>query len=384
MGTVSDTHNFTISETGGEGTGTAIYGVVYERENSDPEPLRNAIVNIYNDTYSDQVTTGSNGFYLFEGLDSTSTYSIQATKTDYEDSEIQLVTPADGETTTKNILLQKRVDESQYYSPHYVEFTIKSFNGAVYEGVSVNVFKGDAATATFTGTTGADGGIGFKLDQNQEYTLEFVSTEDDIDTTYTVTPRDTHYNIYVSLWDDPTREENNVEFFLTQQQINLSAGYINATWNDTSYLTTNVTMWINDTNETNLYTLTDTNSTGNFSQEVDNNATYLVKFNLESGGLTETFERSGVITFNAGVNSAFDLGFSEQWHYSLIGALLITLIASFFGVANAHAGAFLITLGGWFMLFIGWFVTGPVTIAMLVFATLLSVGFYLRKGENPA
>lgn len=382
LGTVSDTYSFTISETGGDGEGTAINGVVYEMVDGDPAPLQNAIVNIYNGTYSDQVTTGSNGFYLFEGLDSTSTYSIQATKTDYEDSEIQLVTPSDGETTTKNILMQKRTDESQYYSPHYVEFTLKSFNGMVYDGVQVNVFKGDAATPTFTGTTGADGGVSFKLDQNQQYTLELYSDEHDIDTKYTVTPRDTHYNIYVSLWDEPTREENNVKFFLTQQEINLYAGYINATWNDTSGLTTNVTMFINDTNETNLYTLTSTNSTGNFSQEVDNNATYLVKFILESGGLTETFERTGVITFNAGVNDAFDLGFSEQWHYSLIGALIITLIATFFGVANAHAGAFVVSLGGWFMLFIGWFVTDPVTVAMLVLVTLLSVGFYLRKGED--
>lgn len=382
LGTVSDTYSFTINESGGEGEGTAINGVVYERENGNPEPLRNAIVNIYNDTYSDQVTTGSNGFYLFEGLDSTSTYSIQATKTDYEDSEIQLVTPIEGETTTKNILMQKRTDESQYYSPHHVEFTIKSFNGMVYDGVEVKVYKGDAATSTFTQTTGADGGVSFKLDQNQQYTLELYSDEHGIDTEYTVTPRDTHYNIYVSLWDEPTREENNVKFFLTQQEINLSAGYINATWNDTSGLTTNVTMFINDTNETNLYTLTSTSSDGSFSQEVDNNATYLVKFNLESGGLTDTFERTGVITFNAGVNDAFDLGFSEQWHYSLIGAILITLIATFFGVANAHAGAFMVALGGWFMLFIGWFTTVPVTIAMLVLATLISVGFYLRKGEG--
>jgi hypothetical protein len=372
---------FTINETI-DYEGTNVVGGIYERKDGDFIFLENAIVDIYNDTWSDQARTGSNGFYAFNDLNPNSTYFIEVTKTDYQDSSLQTLIPTENETFIKNILLQKRTDESQYYSPHHVEFTLKSFNGMVYDGVQVKVYKGDAATATFTGTTGADGGVSFKLDQNQQYTLELYSDEHGIDTEYTVTPRDTHYNIYVSLWDEPTRGENNVKFFLTQEQINLSAGYINATWNDTSGFTTNVSMWINDTNNTNLYTLTSTSSDGSFSQEVDNNATYLVKFNLESGGLTDTFERTGVITFNAGVNDAFDLGFSEQWHYSLIGAILITLIATFFGVANAHAGAFMVALGGWFMLFIGWFTTVPVTIAMLVLATLISVGFYLRKGEG--
>lgn len=303
-------------------------------------------------------------------------YTIGADADGYFSNSVGYVIDRDREIT---ISLSQRTE--QYYSPHYVSFTIKSFTGYTYENVNVNVIEKDDTDVLFSQATGADGSVGFQLDQNQQYKLELYSDEYDIDTTYTVTPIDTHYDIYVSLWGLPTREEDNVEFKLMQKEIDLDSGYINATWNDTSAGTTSVSMWINDTNDTNLFLLTDTNSTGNFSQEVDNNATYLVKFQLESTGLTDTFTRTGTITFNAGVNDAFDLGFSEQWHYSLLAALIITLIATFFGVANAHAGAFIVSISGWFMLHIGWLTTSPVTVAMLVLATLLSSGFYLRKGE---
>jgi len=386
-GTASSTWIFTVSEIQNAGVATAIDGIVYTmNDDGNNVVLSDVIVSIYNTTWSDQMSTGTNGYYLFDFLAPDVVYTVQASKTDYSTSDPHYITTIANTTVTSNIIMQLAYDTSPYYVPHYVRFVITSFMHDLYSDVTVDVYKGSEATgsAFLSSTTGNDGAVGFELDQNQKYTLKLTSVEYGIDTTYTVTPTDTEYTVYVTLWDETERDRDNVLYGVHSDIINLTHAYINVTWEDETVTTTLAELWINNSNQTMLYYTNSTNDNGTFSHVVPaTNETYIVAFKLQATGLIDDYERMDIVKFLQGVADAFDLEFNEQWQYSLLAALSIILVATIFGAANAHIGAMAVSLTGLFHVFItGWFPNNIIIVLMMLFGVVVSFGFYMRKSEG--
>jgi len=374
------TAQFTINSTSVD-YGTAVQGVVYQSLSGSQTPLSGALVRIYNDTWSgDNYVTSSNGFYLFNSDLTNSTYYIIATKDGYTDNTFNIVTLQSNTTTTKNIVLERETAPTYIY-PHYVLFTVKSVFGGVYSDVTVNVYEGDSATAIYTGITGDDGAVGFELSETIRYRLTLYSEEHDIDTTYRVTPTKNSYNIYVSLYStEPTQQDDGVILY----GVHTDGDELNVTWDDTSGMTSLVQLWINNTDGSNAYYLTSTDSDSSLTQEVNTtaNLTYVVKLQIESSGLENTFIRTHVVNFEEGVKTAFNIGFTESWQSMFLAALSIIFIAVLFGSANAHVGAIMVSIAGIFHVFItGWIPGTPLTIVMMFIALIVSGLFYMRKGE---
>ena len=60
------------------------YGLIYD--NIYHQPIENATVNIYNDTWSDSTTSTATGYYVFNNLIANGTYNINASSTGYIDT----------------------------------------------------------------------------------------------------------------------------------------------------------------------------------------------------------------------------------------------------------------------------------------------------------
>lgn len=358
---------------------TSVVGVVYEMENFVKSPIGEAVVYISNDTFSDHESVGSDGYFSFTGLTANTTYYLKASATDYDTSEIALVTPAGGNTTVKDILL---VPETKYYESHKVKFVVQTIWGSVYSGVDVDVYKTGSINSLVSGETGTDGSITFELDEEIEYRITFVNTTQGINEDITIYPMAELYTIYPTT-EDVERVADDIKFGAIGSNINLTAGYINASFLDTSGTTTLAELWINETDGTNLYYFSTANSSATWSQVVAaNNTTYLVHFSLQNTELTGSFLQDRVISFNEGVTGPFNFGFTEQWHYQLLGTALILFVGLLFGAVNAQMGAVVVVLLGWFNVYTGWYPSNVKTILMLMMATLVAGAFYLRKGED--
>jgi len=376
---------FTINTTTAD-YGTGIQGVVYRISSDSQIPLSGAKVTVYNYTetglidYTADFLTGENGYYLLDGLTAGS-YSLQVSKDGYETSSLNSVTVPTDTTVVKDITLEED-NAPNYILPHYTRFVVRSIFGGVYEDVTVNVYEGDSATALFTQTTGSDGAVGFELSETTQYRLTIYSETDNIDTTYTTTPTDDSYNIYVSLIGSSQAQQ---EADKVLYGMHTDGNELNVTWNDTSGLTTFVDVNVKNRDNTTVYSLNSTESNSYLTQEINTtvNSTYIVELSIESDGLSETFVRSHVISFDTGVKTEFDLGFSAEWQSMFLAALSIIFIAVLFGSANAHLGAILVAVSGLFHVFItGWIPQTILTVAMMFIALIVSVAFYMRKSES--
>lgn len=373
------TSTFTISQTIDLGS-TSVAGNIYEIISGVNTPISNVKVTLYNDTVSYDYITSSNGYYQFTGLANSTTYNMVAVKNGYEDSTLNVFTSVNGSTVTKNILMQKE-QAPNYIMPHYVRFTVRSLLGGVYEGVLVTVYEGNSATPLFTQTTGSDGAVGFELSENIRYRLTLYSESDNINTVYQVTPTKSEYNIYVSL----TGSSHQTDAGLILYGMHIDGNQLNVTWQDTSGLTSLVEVTIKNRDDSIAYYLNSTDSEGFLLQDVNTteNLTYIVELKIQTAGLDETFIRTHILTFESGVRPAFNLGFSASWQSAFLASLSLIFLAVIFGSGNAHVGAILVSLGGLFHIFVtGWIPASVLTVAMAFIAVIVSVVFYMRKGED--
>ncbi|MCK5387386.1 MAG: DUF2341 domain-containing protein, partial [Gammaproteobacteria bacterium] len=381
--------SFTVSDTYSYTNDTVIHGVVYEYVNDVQTPLNNALVNIWNSSWSDSLMTGSNGYYVFTGLHN-STYSLRATKDGYVDSNIELCTPEFNTTLTRDILLQSTSGAGQQYVDHYVMFTVKSWLGTLYSGVEVNVYIGDAVIAQYTGDTGTDGSISFELSEDREYRITFIDAAQGIDETRTLYPKENYYEVIVFganlIPDEPA--SNDITYSCYASSINLTHGFINVSFTDASGTTTLAELWINNTNMTNLYYFSTLDSSKSWSQVVTGgNASYVIVFKIDNTKLAEPLIINRYVSFNDAVN--VNLGLDEGWKYQLIAVVIIATVGLLFSAVNAEIGAVLIVLTGWLMIFFGWLQAGntqgenTTLYLMLLLATLIAFGAIIKgRGDK--
>jgi len=219
----SPTFNFTLTDNVST-TGTGIHGVVYKLVNGVPTPINGANVYIYNNqsTYTNMVTTGSNGYYLFTGLTNSTTYVIRATKTDeYDDSAVYYVTTGLGTTPIQNILMQTcTVNYNCYVNIIKMRFGLRYLNGSEIPDVLATVYKSGELIATDAGTTGSDGNVVFGLLRTQKYHVVFTLN-----------------SVQIGTWDGYPSDAINIEISsgvtITPITPDTNATYINASQHGT-------------------------------------------------------------------------------------------------------------------------------------------------------
>ncbi len=163
-------------------SGTGIQGIVYELVDGVITPISEARVYIYNNlsTWSSEMVTGSNGYYLFTGLTNNTTYYIRATKSSqYTDSVPYYVTTGSGTTSTQDILLEKcQSGDTCFYgqvTPRIYFIYQNATNTTFMSGYPVRIFMGDDILPLYTLTTDSDGMVSPRLAVGTRYRFEIYA-----------------------------------------------------------------------------------------------------------------------------------------------------------------------------------------------------------------
>ena len=356
----SSIRSFTVADTFSHPNDTVVHGVVYEYILGVQTPLDTALVNIWNNTWSGSSMTGTNGYFVFQGLHN-STYSMRATKPGYVDGNIELVTPTFNTTLTRDILLQSYTGAGREYVTHYVLFTVKTLWGTLYSGVEVNVYLGNAITPQYTGTTGTDGSVGFELVESSKYRLTFIDASQGIDEEITIYPVKSEYPVYIIkslLPDDDDIETEEVVVSITTAEINDTHAYINVTYTDAMAETTDLNIFINQSDESDPFNQTVITSaalgaTSSVTQSflISNYEGQAYFVNVGATHTTfESIKRTYAVRFDGMVE---DYGFGRMWVWIAVGGMM--LLGGMFKASKAKQGALIVCIAGWVFMAMGMF-----------------------------
>lgn len=334
------THTFNLGS-------TAVAGTVYEVVNGINTPVRAAIVTVYNDTFSDDYITGSNGYYQFTELAANETYFLVAKKDGYEDSSINIFSTEYGQTAYKNIIMQKE-SSPNYITPHYVRFIVTDCNYARYSDATVTIYEGDSATALYTLTSGADGACGAELSETVEYRI--VCEYEDQTVTFNIYPTDDVYRIYLDTSLLPDRDRlaiEEVQITVIPSEINSTHANVYVNYVDNMSETTSLYLYVNNSDggvlaSGDIYPATSYNFTIQDYQGNDYNI--IVK---AEHGTFGSIVRQYSIHFN---NTSLDIGIWGTW----IAVACILMVAMGSGKADADKAAGGILVLVFIFMAIGW------------------------------
>lgn len=362
---------------------TGVHGFIYEGTDGSTIPLSETVIYIYNNTWSDTTTSDSGGYYVFTNL-SNSTYTLNFKKDRYAEVLYQYVTPYNRSMYYKNIYMQK--SSGEFYARHYCTFVLKNIFGVRYPDVDVVLYKNGGVEES--STTGYDGSVVFNVYEDSEYRLTFINVTQNINEEITVMPRDDRYIIWIgsySLAPENDTRSGNVDYWWTENEIDVAHTWLNFSYKNPDNKTTFINYWINDTNGVIVYHDSESYpcSAGiyesNYIVDSSNN-TFVVHFSahhIDYPGL----ENSVVQTFSYYHGRLIDLFFDAQWQYTVVSLFLIIILGTLFGATNAAQGSLIMVLCAWFFSFIGWLPTSIIGYGAIVLATLLSIGWNLRKND---
>jgi hypothetical protein len=382
-GQVFDTTSstFTISQTF-DLNSTSVAGKVYSLVDGIQTPLPDTLVKIYNDTWSDNFVVGSAGYYQFIDLAENQTYNIVATRDGYRDSVVNQFTASNNTTITKNIFMERETAPT-YIMPHYVQFYVTNFF-TWYEGVTVTVYEDNSATPYDSDTTGADGAVGFELSETVKYRVTAVDNSRNINIEHYVTPTDNRY--YLVPWFSWLPEQDvtsSISYSIAYDNINLTDGYVNASYTDLSGSFTGATLNVYSEQLVLLHTynMTSTSNSTNITLDTSNSPyiAELIIYNTELDNGYLVFKK--VIDFNYGIREEFDFGWDAQWKYQLVAAVFILLIGFAFSFASAHIAALMMVLADGVFIWMGWVPRETGVLALVMLASVLAVIFLMRKQE---
>ncbi len=365
----SNVFNFTLTNTQTT-SGTAIQGTVYELIGGLNTPIDGATVYISSAAanWSSSQTVGSNGYYLFTGLTNSTTYYLSAKASGYDDSVQVYVTTGAGTWVTQNIPMTLCISGLTCYGTvNYVKFVATDFFGNLYNGLSVNVYKGSDVTTTYTATTGSDGSATFRMTKDQSYRLVFTGSTI-TSTTITVTPGEsTLFYVFVSTstppkwWDNTTYQE--VDTVRTGVTTGTSGGvaYVNVTYNDSLAQTTVWTVYLNQTNHT------QPNATQTKLQSATGSGNFSTSFSIASGyagesyliNIVATHTTFGTIKRSFGVQfygtKDDSLNFIPSVIMAIIAIAILVFVGAFFDSTNFAQGSAIICTLAWIELGLGMF-----------------------------
>ena len=385
-GITSRTENFSITSASNS-TGQGVQGIAYELINNLATPVSEAEVHIYNDTYSDFMVVGDNGYYLFDGL-ANGTYYVYALKQDYDKTDTFPV-QVNGTIMTKNLLMKKFISP---YVPNFVyeKFIVRGLFDNSFAGVSVTVYEGDSLTALTTGTTDTMGQAVFRLIKDQRYRVVFSGGGIGSDITIYVYAKEESYLVRI-LTGFPTGGD-----LFTSISFNLSVTSINATWsnlslvyNDTKQTTNIIWFYSRNTSTGSNCTVFSTSNTAYLNCSVLASGTYFFGFNATSS-VFGTFQQNKVINFQAGNvnNPVIPLQSTDTTLLQWASISLIVFVAALFSVRTVKYGAVVVPILALFLWVAGWFqpVPGNSTGSFLLLSTAVCLGImiYMRKSEMKA
>ena len=365
-------------------TGSSVYGIVYYYDGSADIGVDGAIVRIYNSTWSASTYTVNDpvwgkGFYCFSRLPN-DVYQITVTCDRFLDSP-QNVVNTTNETTRKDLLIQR--DSGQFYSRHYVTFKLLTFFGETFSDVTTDVHRN--GNVVDSGTTGSDGKVVFAMYEDEYYTVTFTDATQGINESLSLYPRDNEYYIYITSfsWTPPENQtiRDTIDWWWESERINVTYGWINFTYTDSANETTSIQYWINDSDDVNLYSFNTTYpATWSVNQIVPtNNTTYIVHFSADHprfeslvGSVRHTISFHGL---------RISFGWDEQWMYDVVAVCAIIFIGLLFCAKSAHIGAVICVLSAWMFMWMGWLSDSTVNYGIMMLATIVAVGFAMRKGE---
>lgn len=341
--------------------GTAVQGIVYD---NNGDTLKDVLVTLWNNTFSDTYITGTNGYYLFDEL-SNETYSIQATKYKYDDSIIYYVTLTTNETYVRNILMQEILGEYEW--EHYVKFQVMSETGTLHVGVGVIVYyPSTEVIGDDSGVTGSDGGVTFVLDEKKYYKITFTHTDPVFDKTIYLYPKEDFYIIVPIITTDVML--NGLEYSLYFDE------------ND------NIIFKQTDPNNEAIWTnMTITNSTGYVTSYYSTNDTISWSYLMANG--SDTYCAN--VTFNTVTNGLMyiqkcttpagypvplkDLSDNTK---NILSIFILIIFALLFGHAYVKSGAVIVSLMACLLWYMDWL---QVSGAILTIILLIAVGSKLGE-----
>lgn len=362
--------------------------IKYRADDGSLKPVPYAYVDFYNDTWGNHDIADADGEYS-QFVPSNGYYTVVVSKDGYVTKSF--VYYANTDNPAYDIIIDKQTTPN-YILPHYVKFTVQNIWGNTkYENVDVTVYQN--GTSVLTGKTGTEGSFGAMLSETMKYRITFINSTQGISREWYDYPIDNSYKIIVFGTSDiipEEREEDDILFGLNSDRINVSSGYVNVTYNDTSLTTSSAILRIyeGESTEGTLYyssTLTADNSSWSIIVPA-NNTNYTVQFTLTNGQLANPLIITRFISFYD--NNRYDLGFDDGWNYIAIAVCIIVGIFALFSRVNAEIGAVVGVLAGWFLWMIGWLNNGLDTDArltmglMMLLATLIAFGTVIRKGED--
>jgi len=160
-----------------------------------------------------------------------------------------------------------------YYPPRAVEFKVQTLWGNAVGDVTVNVtaletsgsswdwlwnvmglsqdVSADIENGTMNGTTDSLGRISFMMVETVKYRVQFTKPSENVNTTITIYPKDSHYVIIVGSkkFTRDTEWYEAVDFTVTWEEINNTHGSINMFYDDTSDETRSLLLYINNFND---------------------------------------------------------------------------------------------------------------------------------------
>ena len=376
-GNWSDTFNFTLQATQ-TAANNSIQGTVYEIVGGAVTLISGADVFIYNATYSTSQRTGTNGYYLFQGL--SGTYNIYATKQGYDTTVALPVTASANSSVINNILMKIYISS---YVPNFVfeRFIVRNLFDTPYPGVTITVYKGDDLTASFTGMTDSIGQAVFQLIKDQKYRITLSGGGISGTLTFTVYGKEEDYIIRIA-GGFPTggNRYTDINATLTSSTVNATHSNLSLIYRDNRSSTTAINFYATNLSTNSTCTQSSTSQNVTLSCTVLASGTYQFGFNATSS-IYGFFQQDRIINFGAGKPASPSLavpGVSSTYlHW--ISIMLIVLTASLFSVKTVKYGAVVIPSVAMIFWAVGW-----LQISFLLVSTALVIGVlvYSRMSET--
>ncbi len=350
-GNYSNTSTFTNIATTGTPINSSAQGIVYQILNGQISVIGGVKVEIYNSTYYTFMTTGSNGYYLFQNL-ANGTYTLKASKVDeFDDSGLLPVTVTNETSATTNILLQKCTSVFNcFYNKQFVTFAVQDLYFNRYSNVLISIYKSGELTLTDQKLTDSTGKATFLMVKDQAYTVTAINSSVGISKTLTITAGDTYYVILVSpsvtYFQQPNSADATIRITPVTNTINVTYGYINITYINNSGIAHKVNVTLNrtniDTSQTTLFTSEVTSANHTFSFIVPNQGTTyvaIVKI-YDDAGTTVQYTFKYGFTFPGIPSNPFS-GNDDLLGMIAVGFLLF--MATFFSESTAGIGGVIIS-----------------------------------------
>ena len=386
----SNTFNFTLTSNV-SATGTGIHGVVYEL-NGVQTPLTEATVYIQHSAgnWSSQMTTGSNGYYLFSNLTNNTIYYVYAVKKDYQNSATEYVTTGAGNITTRDILLRPTEPTDFESDKQYVKFTARwlwcLFNCNI-EGATISAYNYGDVIAYASGVTDSTGSVSFRLYKTQRYRVTVVNSTAGISQEMTLYPKDSEYvflitNAEEDMQEHETQEKDAIKVGVTKAIINTTHATITVNYTDSLAGTTALTYYINQSNSTVIQSWTWDAGSYNHTFLISgySGQSYMVNV-VTAHAVYGTIDRSYAVPFEKTAGVGIDGIPSTLWLWFAIGMMFFT--GAMFTASTVEKGLLIVVAEGWIFFFMGMFSTiDPVQFTIsLTLASVIAVFAYFKRAQ---